>query len=245
MNPAAQEILIVDDEQPIRRFLRTVLTEQGYKVSEAETGRKGVAMASNTGLALILLDLGLPDLDGLEVLSLLRGMTEAPIIVLSARETQEAKIAALDGGAVDYLTKPFGVGELAARIRVALRLAAAKGGPPGQEVVSGELRVDLANRQVHLRGQEIRLTPIEFNLLAYLAKNAGKVVTHRQLLQAVWGPNATDKEHYLRIYIHQLRHKIEPIPSRPRFVRTESGVGYRFLQQDEAGIAGSHGNRGW
>ena len=128
MNPAAQEILIVDDEQPIRRFLRAVLAEQGYKVLEAQTGKQGLAMAANPALALILLDLGLPDLDGLEVLSILRGVTEAPIIVLSARETQEAKIAALDGGAVDYLTKPFGVGELAARIRVALRLASAKGG---------------------------------------------------------------------------------------------------------------------
>ncbi|WP_300163693.1 response regulator [Solidesulfovibrio sp.] len=228
----APEILVVDDEQPIRRFLRTVLAEQGYKVLEAATGKQGLAMAASPGLALVLLDLGLPDLDGLEVLSRLRGLTEAPVIVLSARETQEDKIAALDGGAVDYLTKPFGVGELAARMRVALRLAAMQGGPTAREVVSGELRVDLANRQVVLNGEEIHLTPIEFNLLAYLAKNAGKVVTHRQLLQAVWGLNATDKEHYLRIYVHQLRHKIEPEPSRPRYIRTEPGVGYRFLQHE-------------
>uniref|UniRef100_I2Q6W0 Response regulator with CheY-like receiver domain and winged-helix DNA-binding domain n=1 Tax=Desulfovibrio sp. U5L TaxID=596152 RepID=I2Q6W0_9BACT len=238
MTNAAPEILIVDDEQPIRRFLRTVLEGQGYKVSEATTGKEGLALASGSNLALILLDLGLPDLDGLEVLSLLRGVTDTPVIVLSARETQDAKIAALDGGAVDYLTKPFGVGELAARIRVALRLAAATGGPAGQVVTSGELRVDLVNRQVHLGGQEIHLTPIQFNLLAYLAKNAGKVITHRQLLQAVWGPNATDKEHYLRIYIHQLRHKVEPLPSRPRFVQTEAGVGYRFVQHDEGPGAG-------
>lgn len=232
MSAGAPEILIVDDEQPIRRFLRTVLEEQGYAVAEATTGRQGVAMSSAAGLTLILLDLGLPDIDGLEVLSIVRGVTDVPIIVLSARETQEAKIAALDGGAVDYLTKPFGVGELSARIRVALRLAAAKGGPVSQVVVSGPLRVDLADRQVFVDDREIRLTPIEFNLLAYLAKNAGKVVTHRQLLQAVWGQNATDREHYLRIYIHQLRHKLEPNPSQPRFVRTETGVGYRFLQQD-------------
>mgnify|MGYP003820473523 CR=1 FL=1 len=164
---------------------------------------------------------------------MLRGVTDTPVIVLSAREGQEDKIAALDGGAVDYLTKPFGVGELAARIRVALRLAAAKGGPAKHVVISGELRVNLVDRQVHLGGKEIRLTPIEFNLLAYLAKNAGKVVTHRQLLQEVWGLNATDKEHYLRIYIHQLRQKVEPLPSQPRFVRTEPGVGYRFIQHEE------------
>ncbi len=232
MSSNAPEILVVDDEQPIRRFLRTVLAEQGYKVLEAATGKQGLAMAASPGLALVLLDLGLPDLDGQEVLSRLRGLTQAPVIVLSARETQEDKIAALDGGAVDYLTKPFGVGELAARMRVALRLAAAQGGPTAREVVSGELRVDLANRQVVLKGEEVHLTPIEFNLLAHLAKNAGKVVTHRQLLQAVWGLNATDKEHYLRIYVHQLRHKIEPEPSRPRYIRTEPGVGYRFLQHE-------------
>jgi len=233
MSATAQQILLVDDEQPIRRFLRTVLEDQGYKVSEAATGKQGLAMATGSNLALILLDLGLPDLDGLEVLSMLRGVTDTPVIVLSAREGQEDKIAALDGGAVDYLTKPFGVGELAARIRVALRLAAAKGGPAKHVVISGELRVNLVDRQVHLGGKEIRLTPIEFNLLAYLAKNAGKVVTHRQLLQEVWGLNATDKEHYLRIYIHQLRQKVEPLPSQPRFVRTEPGVGYRFIQHEE------------
>lgn len=235
----AQEILIVDDEQPIRRFLRTVLEDQGYKVSEAATGKQGLAMASGANLALILLDLGLPDLDGLMVLSMLPGVTDTPVIVLSAREGQADKIAALDGGAVDYLTKPFGVGELAARIRVALRLAAAKGGPARQEVVSGDLCVNLADHQVHRGGQEIRLTPIEFNLLAYLAKNAGKVVTHRQLLKEVWGPNATDKEHYLRIYIHQLRQKVEPVPSQPRFVRTEPGIGYRFVQHEEGTDAGT------
>jgi two-component system, OmpR family, KDP operon response regulator KdpE len=229
MSSQAQEVLIVDDEQSIRRFLRTVLEDQGYKVAEASTGKQGLVMASGANLALILLDLGLPDLDGLEVLSMLRSVTDAPVIVLSARAQQEDKISALDGGAVDYLTKPFGVGELAARIRVALRQAAAKGGPTDPVVVSGDLRVNLADRQVHLGATEIHLSPIEFNLLAYLAKNAGKVVTHRQLLHEVWGPNATDKEHYLRIYIHQLRHKVEPIPSHPRFVRTESGVGYRFV----------------
>jgi len=225
----SREILIVDDERPIRRFLRTVLEDQGYKIVEAATGKQGLALAGGSSLALILLDLGLPDLDGLEVLAQLRAATDAPVIVLSARTEQDDKIAALDGGAVDYLTKPFAVGELAARIRVALRQAAARGGPAEPVVISGELRVNLVDRQVHLGENEIRLTPIEFNLLAYLAKNAGKVITHRQLLQEVWGPNAVDKEHYLRIYIHQLRHKVEPIPSRPRFVRTEPGVGYRFV----------------
>lgn len=238
MPATGKTILVVDDEQPIRRFLRTVLAQQGYAVAEAATGKEGLAMAIGAGVALILLDLGLPDMDGLEVLALLRGVTEAPVIVLSAREGQEDKVAALDGGAVDYLTKPFGVGELAARIRVALRLAEARSGPAGQVVVSGTLRVNLTDRLVHRDGQEIRLTPIEFNLLAHLAKNAGKVVTHRQLLQAVWGQNATDKEHYLRIYVHQLRHKLEPVPSRPRFVRTEPGVGYRFvLDEPDGGLS--------
>lgn len=232
MNPTSREILIVDDEPSIRRFLRTVLEEQGYKILEASTGKQGLAMASGSRPVVVLLDLGLPDLDGLEVLSLLRGVTDAPVIVLSARAQQEDKISALDAGAVDYLTKPFGVGELAARIRVALRQAAARGGPADPVVVSGDLRVNLADRQVHLGGKEVRLTPIEFNLLAYLARNAGKVVTHRQLLREVWGPNAVDKEHYLRIYVHQLRHKVEPNPSRPRFVRTEPGVGYRFIQDE-------------
>jgi len=232
MTSQSQEILVVDDEQSIRRFLRTILEEQGYKVLEASTAKQGLASASSSRPALVLLDLGLPDMDGLAVLPLLQAVTDAPVIVLSARDQQDDKIAALDSGAVDYLTKPFGVGELGARIRVALRQAAARGGPPGQEVVSGGLRVDLAGHQVHLDGREIRLTPIEFNLLAHLARNAGKVVTHRQLLRAVWGPNSVDKEHYLRIYVHQLRHKLEPDPSRPRYVRTETGVGYRFLAEE-------------
>jgi two-component system KDP operon response regulator KdpE len=224
-----QKILIIDDEAPIRRFLRPVLEEQGYKALEAATGREGLAIALGERPALVLLDLGLPDMDGLAVLGLLRRESDIPVIVLSARADQDDKIAALDGGAVDYLTKPFGVGELAARIRVALRLVTAAGAPQEPVIVSGELRLDLAKHQVHLGGTEVRLTPIEFHLLSFLAKNAGKVVTHQQLLREVWGQNAVGKEHYLRIYVHQLRNKIEPVPARPRFVRTEPGVGYRFM----------------
>jgi len=229
MATPTQKILIIDDEQSIRRFLSPVLTDLGYTVAEAATGREGLAKAVSEPSALILLDLGLPDMDGLEVLAGLRRLGDTPVIVLSARAQQEDKIAALDGGAVDYLTKPFGVGELAARIRVALRPQPAAGAPSEPVIVSGGLRVDLDAHQVHLEGQEVRLTPIEFHLLSFLAKNAGKVVTHQQLLKEVWGPNAVGREHYLRIYVHQLRNKIEPVPAKPRFVRTESGVGYRFM----------------
>jgi two-component system KDP operon response regulator KdpE len=232
MTATPLKILIIDDEASIRRFLRPVLEGQGYRALEAASGREGLSMALAERPALILLDLGLPDMDGIAVLTALRSVSDTPVIVLSARAQQDDKITALDGGAVDYLTKPFGVGELSARIRVALRLVTAAGAPQEPVIVSGALRVDLAGHQVHLDGVEVRLTPIEFNLLSYLAKNAGKVVTHQQLLREVWGQSAVGKEHYLRIYVHQLRNKIEPVPAKPRFVRTEPGVGYRFMLAD-------------
>jgi len=236
MSASGRLILAVDDEAPIRRFLKTYLESQGYGLLEAASGRQGLDLAAAHAPGLILLDLGLPDMDGLEVLARLREWSAAPVIVLSARGQEEDKIAALDGGAVDYLTKPFGVGELAARIRVALRRADAALEPAGPVITAGELRVDLANRQVHVGGTEVRLTPIEFKLLAYLVKNAGKVLTHNQILREVWGRVSEEQAHYARIYVHQLRQKLEADPSRPQYLRTETGVGYRFIPHGEKDV---------
>jgi len=222
-------ILVVDDEAPIRRFLRTYLTSQNYRVIEAASGGEGLTLAASQRPDVILLDLGLPDMDGMEALSRLKQWSQTPVIVLSARGKEEDKIVALDAGAEDYLTKPFGVGELAARIRVSLRLARTSGEIREPVVVTGDLRIDLADRRVFRGETEIRLTPIEFKLLAVLARNAGKVLTHTQLLAEVWGGKNSDQAHYPRIYVHQLRNKIEADPARPRYLRTETGVGYRFM----------------
>jgi two-component system, OmpR family, KDP operon response regulator KdpE len=224
-------ILVVDDETAMRRFLRASLSSRGYELLEAETAEQGIVRAASYNPDLILLDLGLPDQDGLVVTQRLREWSKTPIIVLSARGQEQDKIAALDAGADDYLTKPFGVGELLARIRVALRHAAA--GPAGQPQLSiGDLEVDLGRRQVRLAGKEVHLTPNEYKLLAELAKHAGRVLTHRQLLRDVWGPNAGDQVQYLRVYMAQLRSKLEREPARPRYLVTEPGVGYR-LRVDE------------
>lgn len=228
-NPGNQKILVIDDERSIQRFLRPLLEEQGYTVLEALTGKDGIALFASENPLLVLLDLGLPDMDGLDVLAQLQNLADTPVIVLSARIQQEDKVEALDGGAVDYLTKPFGVGELTARIRAALRRVTRPDETGLTEIVTGALRINLVNHQIFVDGVEVHLTPIEFSLLAFMAHNAGKVVTHQQLLRSVWGLHASDKSHYLRIYIHQLRHKIEKEPARPRYVRTESGVGYRFM----------------
>lgn len=228
-------VLVIEDEAPIRCFLRAYLESQDFRLVEAETGEEGLGLAASHQPALILLDLGLPGMDGLEVIRRIRGWTSTPILVLSARGKEQDKIDALDAGADDYLIKPFGVGELSARMRVALRHAAGAGAPgPAPDPVfrCGELAVDLAARRVRLAGQEVHLTPIEFKLLAYLVRHAGKVVTHRQLLKEVWGSARDDQSHYPRIYVHQLRHKIEPDPARPRFLRTETGIGYRLEEGD-------------
>jgi two-component system KDP operon response regulator KdpE len=222
-------ILVVDDEAPIRRFLRTYLASQNYRIIEAASGGEGLTLAASQRPDVILLDLGLPDMDGMEALSRLKQWSNTPVIVLSARGKEEDKIVALDAGAEDYLTKPFGVGELAARIRVSLRLARTTGETREPVVTSGDLRIDLADRRVFRGEIEIRLTPIEFKLLAVLARNAGKVLTHTQLLAEVWGGKNPDQAHYPRIYVHQLRNKIEADPARPRYLRTETGVGYRFM----------------
>jgi two-component system KDP operon response regulator KdpE len=221
-------ILVIEDEPQVVRFLKASLSSHGFRILEAETGQRGLVEASARVPDLVLLDLGLPDMDGVEVARRLREWSTVPIIVLSARGQERDKIEALDAGADDYLTKPFGIGELLARIRVALRHAA-RGGEDGEPVVSvGNLRVDLAARTVRSGGDEVRLTPIEFRLLAVLAKNAGRVVTQRQLLREVWGPQAVGQAHYLRVYMAQLRHKLEAEPARPRLFVTEPGVGYRL-----------------
>jgi two-component system KDP operon response regulator KdpE len=227
-NPAPVVVVIEDDPQ-MRRFLRTGLGSQGFQIFEAETGRQGLIEAGIRKPDLIILDLGLPDLDGVDIVRAVRGWTSLPIIVLSARHAEWDKIEALDAGADDYLTKPFGLGELLARIRVALRHAATSSETgQGESFSTGNLKVDLQKRLVYLGEEEVHLTPIQYRLLAVLAKHAGKVLTHRQILKEVWGPAYVDNAHYLRIYMSQLRQKLEADPTQPRYLLTESGVGYRL-----------------
>ncbi|BCK88315.1 KDP operon transcriptional regulatory protein KdpE [Sideroxyarcus emersonii] len=227
--PNAATIIVVEDEAQIRRFLRTTLVSEGYQVVEAETGRQGLSDAATNKPDLIILDLGLPDMDGVEVIRGVRAWSSVPIIILSARSQEGDKISALDAGANDYLVKPFGVGELLARMRVALRQAAsaANGGEEGMFTV-GELRVDMVHRKVTVGSTEVHLTPIEYRLLTVLVKHAGKVLTHQLLLKEVWGPTYVERAHYLRIYMGALRHKLEQDPARPRYLLTEVGVGYRL-----------------
>jgi two-component system KDP operon response regulator KdpE len=229
MTGAGHLILIVEDEPQIRHFLRTTLTAEGYRVIEAETGQRGVTEAATHKPDLVMVDLGLPDLDGVEVVKRIRAWSALPILILSARSAEADKVAALDAGADDYVTKPFGMGELTARLRVALRHAA-RGAQEnaGGTLRFGDIEVDLERRMVRSDGKDVHLTPIEFRLLGCLAKHAGMVLTHRHLLREVWGPSYVDQAHYLRIYMKQLRHKLEPDPARPRFLLTETGVGYRL-----------------
>jgi len=220
-------VLLVEDEPQMRRFLRATLQSHGYKMLEATTAAEGIAMATQWNPELVLLDLGLPDADGLEVTRRLREFSAVPILVISARGQETDKVAALDMGADDYLQKPFGAGELLARMRVALRHAART--PDAETVYEfGDVRVDLPRRQVCKAGEQVHLTPLEYKLLVTLVKNAGKVVTHRQLLREVWGPNAANETHYLRVYMAQLRQKLEEDSARPKFLATEAGVGYRL-----------------
>ena len=221
-------IIVIEDEAQIRRFLRTTLAAEGYQVIEAETGKQGLTEAATRKPDLIILDLGLPDMDGKEVVKGVRSWSAVPVIILSARSQESDKISALDAGADDYLVKPFGVGELLARIRVALRhLSVVNGNEDGVFTVD-ELKVDMTHRKVTVGGAEIHLTPIEYRLLTVLVKHAGKVLTHHLLLKEVWGPNYVERAHYLRIYMGALRHKLEKDPARPRFLLTEVGVGYRL-----------------
>jgi two-component system, OmpR family, KDP operon response regulator KdpE len=221
------KILIIDDEPQIRRFLRVSLNAGGYETVEAETGQGGVEAARTTLPDLIVLDLGLPDIDGLEVVSALRGFCAAPIIVLSVRAQEYDKVEALDRGAVDYVVKPFSVGELTARIRAALRRPTREEAPPAI-VTAGRLTLDLQRRVVTLAGEEIRLSRKEYELLAFLGGRADRVATHGEILRAVWGPAHVEDTVYLRIYVKQLRAKLEANPERPVLIVTEPGVGYRF-----------------
>ena len=221
-------VVVIEDETQIRRFLRATLTNHGYRCFEATTGAEGLMVASSRQPDLILLDLGLPDLEGVEIIRRLREWTSAPIIVLSARDQEQDKITAIDAGADDYVTKPFGVGELLARIRAALRHAARTADAHEPVFVHGPLRVDLVRRRVFVAGAEVHLTPIEYRLLTTLVRHAGKVLTHRQLLRDVWGPDCVEEAHYLRVYMMQLRRKLEADPARPRLLLTEPAVGYRF-----------------
>lgn len=224
-------ILVVDDEPQIQRFLRPSLTAAGYEVVEAGTGAEALKAVATQAPDLVILDLGLPDMDGKEVITSLRGWSDVPIVILSARDRESEKIAALDLGADDYVEKPFGIGELTARIRTALRHRGRRDAIPMVMEVEG-LTIDPVKRLVSRDGETVHLTPKEYDLLMLLARHAGRVVTHRTLLTSVWGPAHGDDLHYLRVFIGQLRHKIERDPTEPRIVRTEPGVGYRMAEQE-------------
>jgi two-component system KDP operon response regulator KdpE len=220
------QVLVIDDEIQIRRFLRISLQSQGYQTHEAAQGDEGIAVAAQLRPDLIILDMGLPDMDGLDVLRRIREWTNTPIIILSVRDTDRDKVMALDAGADDYLTKPFSTDELLARIRVAVRHAAPAEDTPVFEV--GELRVDFTRRLVTVKGAPVKLTPTEYALLRLMIQHAGKVLTHRQILREVWGRAYENETHYLRVYFAQLRQKLEADPTRPTIFLTESGVGYRL-----------------
>lgn len=231
MSGEAPLILLVEDEPQMRRFLRVALEGTGYRYLEAGTGQEGLTLAVQHRPEAILLDLGLPDMDGLEVVTRLREWSRTPVIVISARGQETDKVAALDAGADDYLTKPFGTRELLARIRVALRHAGAEAGEEPVFVL-GRWRVDLAKRLVLVEDREVHLTPLEYSLFTTLIRHAGRVVTHRQLLKEVWGGAAGAQPLYLRVYMTQLRHKLEEEPSRPKYLQTEPGVGYRLRVEE-------------
>lgn len=229
MTADAPRVLVIEDEPEIRRFLRASLAAHRFVVAEASNGREGILQATSQPPDIVILDLGLPDISGFDVIQQLRGWSSVPIIVLSARGQEADKVAALDQGADDYLTKPFAVGELMARLRVALRHRAQRDESAASHTFdSGELHVDLARRQVLVAGKEIHLTPTEYRLLTTLTQHAGKVLTHRQLLKEVWGPDCTHETHYLRVYVNQLRQKLGDDAARPTILVTEPGVGYRL-----------------
>lgn len=223
----AMRVLVVDDEPQIQRFLKPSLAAAGYEVASAADGREALKLIATTAPDVVVLDLGLPDMDGKDVIASVREWSQVPIIVLSARDREAEKIAALDLGADDYVNKPFGIGELMARLRTALRHKARESGET-EVFRTGDLVVDTVKRLVTLQGERVRLTPKEYDLLHVLTRHAGRVVTHRQLLQAVWGPAHVEDTQYLRVFVGQLRQKIESDPTEPRFVLTEPGVGYRF-----------------
>jgi two-component system, OmpR family, KDP operon response regulator KdpE len=222
--------ILIEDERQIRRFVRTALEGEGWSVHEAETMREGLTDARSRRPDLIILDLGLPDGDGVQFLHELRGWSKVPVIVLSARVGEQDKIGALDAGADDYLTKPFGVGELLARVRATSRRRLEAGADAGSMFEFGDVKIDLSLRTVHKAGAAIHLTPIEFRLLSLLIANAGKVLTHRQILREVWGPAHSEDGHYVRVYMGHLRQKLEDDPAQPKHILTETAVGYRLVQ---------------
>ena len=228
MSEQGPTVLLVDDEVQMRKFLRASLSASGFKLIEAGTAAEAISLAVSHNPELVLLDLGLPDEDGVNVTRKLREWSRVPIIIISARGRETSKVEALDAGADDYLTKPFGVSELLARMRVALRHAAQAGGAPSPIFEVGPLHLDLARREVKLGDEEVHLTPIEYRLLSLLAQHAGKVLTHSHILKEVWGPGHAEQTHYLRVYMAQLRRKLEPDPARPKLLMTEPGVGYRL-----------------
>jgi two-component system, OmpR family, KDP operon response regulator KdpE len=220
-------ILVIDDEPQIRKLLRVSLGAHGYVIEEAATGHDGILSAASFKPDLAIVDLGLPDMDGITVVGEIRTWSQVPIVILTARDQEQEKIAALDAGADDYVTKPFGVGELMARMRVCIRRAATSENEP--VLTCGGLVVDLVQRRVTVGGKEVKLTPTEYEIIKLLAQHAGKVLTHKQLLKAVWGNSYNEDTHYIRVYIGQLRRKIEENPTQPQYIVTESGVGYRLM----------------
>jgi len=225
-SPYKPVVLVIDDEVQIRRLLRVTLEANGYRVLDAATGSDGIVEAAQRKPDAVMLDLGLPDLDGLTVLKRLREWSRVPVLILTVRDADDEKVAALDSGADDYVTKPFSTAELLARLRVALRHAQPT--PENAVFRSGDLEVDLSNRRITVRGKEVKLTPTEYSFLRLLVRNAGRVVTQRQILTEVWGPNAVEQTHYLRVYAAHLREKLEADPARPELILTEPGVGYRL-----------------
>lgn len=228
MSEIAPKVVVIEDEEQIRRFVRHALEDEGCKVYEAATAAQGLIEAGTRKPDLVILDLGLPDRDGIEVIRDLRGWSDVPVIILSARSEEDDKISALDAGADDYLAKPFGVGELLARTRAMLRRRSRAGDEHVPIVTFGDVSVDLSRRTVHRNGEPVHLTTLEYRLLTVLVANTGRVLTHRQLLKDVWGPSYVESSHYLRIYVGHLRQKLEADPTQPRFILTETGVGYRF-----------------
>lgn len=226
MSKNLPKILIVDDEKAIQRFLKSALSGEEFTLYEAGTGQEALAAAAQLRLDLIILDMGLPDMDGLEIIQRLREWTQIPIIVLTVRERESDKISALDAGADDYVTKPFGIGELLARMRVALRRSLQQVAEPVYKI--DELEVDLARRRVLVSGKDVQLTPTEYDVLKLLVNHSGKVLTHRHILSRIWGDAYLEQPHILRVTISNLRHKLEPEPDRPRYILTEPGVGYRL-----------------
>ena len=227
MTETGARILVIEDDSQIRKLLRVSLGAHGYDVDEARSGQDGVNQVASFKPDLIILDLGLPDIDGKEVIRRIREWSQIPIVILSARDQEREKVEALDAGADDYVTKPFGVSELLARMRVSIRRSAHTEGEP--ILTCGDLVVDIAQRRVSMGQREIKLTPTEYDLLKELIQNAGKVLTHKQLLKSVWGIAFSEDTHYVRVYIGQLRRKIEEDPARPRYIISEPGVGYRLL----------------